>query len=193
MAHTAKSVVPSVVVPSVVAACCLAVVVAGCGVARVGRSWAEPHAARALWNYAGAGKPFLIEVHNPPPGVDGAAVAAAFPSPPTVAPAARFVAEPAAAAHPEYRFVIQFGAPASADGADACAGAIPVLRGGDSLQAAFCHRERVLAEVRGEGLGDSLAGRAAGPDLRAVLYDVARHLVPPPEFEDRDAPDPPPS
>lgn len=180
------------VLASVVVICGVSLLVAACGMTRLTRPWAEPHAARALWTYAGAGKPFLVEVHNPPPGVTAQAVADAFPSPPTVAPASSFTADPTATAHPEYRFVLLFGAPATVDGADACSGQAPVLSGGDSLQAAFCHRGRVLAEVRGEALGESFAQGAASPAARGVLYDVVRHLVPPPELEDRDVPDPPP-
>lgn len=175
-----------------VALLCLSLLVAGCGATRLSRSWAEVHAARALWSYAGAGKVFLIEVHAPPPGVTAEAIAGAFPSPPTVAPAARFTADPAAAAHPEYRFVMAFGAPVTLDGADICAGRQPAAAGGETVQAAFCHRDRVLAEVRGDALGDSFASGAAGPGARAVLYDIARHLVPPPEHETRDLADPPP-
>ncbi|MGC2856485.1 hypothetical protein ACM64Y_13510 [Novispirillum sp. DQ9] len=170
----------------------VAVAVAGCGVTRLSRSWSEPHAARSFWAYAGAGKPFLVEARNLPPAVTAEGLAAAFPAPPTVAPPARYTVAPADAAYPEYRFVLLFGAPAGVDGADACADRAPVLKGGETLQAAFCHRERVLAEVRGEAVAAAFAQGAASPAARALLYDVVRHLVPPPEAEVRDLPDPPP-
>lgn len=180
--------------------CCVAILVtvslgllvAGCGMTRLTRPWAEPHAARSLWSYAGAGQVFLVEVHQPPPGLTPQALAAAVPSPPSSAPAARFTADAAQAARPDYRFVLVFGAGAGDDGADACAGRTAPGGEGAVVQAAFCHRDRVLAEVRAEALGDSFAKGAVGPAGRALLYDIVRHLVPPPEVDFRDLPDPPP-
>lgn len=166
---------------------------AACGVPRYSRDWAEPRTARAFWSYAGAGQPFLVEVHNAPPGVTAEALATAFPSPPTVAPAARFTADAALAARPEYRFVLMFGAPNTADGDDACTGAVPRLSGGQALQAAFCHRDRTLAEVRAEALGDAFAGGAGTAEARKILYGIARYLVPPPEVDRPDPPDLPPA
>ncbi len=165
---------------------------AACGLPRYSRDWAEPRTARAFWSYAGAGQPFLIEVHNPPPTVAAEDLAAAFPSPPMVAPAARFTADPANAARPEYRFVLMFGAPNTTDGDDACAGAVPRLSGGEALQAAFCYRDRTLAEVRAEALGDAFAGGAGTAEARRILYGISRYLVPPPEVDPPDPPDLPP-
>lgn len=165
---------------------------AACGLPRYSRDWAEPRTARAFWSYAGAGQPFLIEVHNPPPPVTAEGLAAAFPSPPTVAPAARFTADAASAARPEYRFVLMFGAPNTADGDDACAGAAARLKGGEALQAAFCYRDRALAEVRVEALGDAFVGGAGTAEVRKILYGISRYLVPPPEYDPSDQPDLPP-
>jgi hypothetical protein len=158
-------------------------VLAACGVPRLSRHWTDAHAARAFWAYGGAGQAFLVEVRNPPPSVTPEALAAAFPPPPLVAPPARYTAVVAEASRPEYRFVLLFGAPVQADGADACAGDVPALSGGAVLQAAFCYRDRVLSEVRGDALGDSFAAGAGSAEARQVLYGVVRHLVPPPEFE----------
>ena len=170
----------------VVSGICAVAMLSACGVARLSRHWSEVQTARAFWTYGGGGQPFLIEVHNPPPDVTPAALAAAFPAPPLVAPPLRYTAVAGEASRPEYRFVLMFGAPVQADGADACAGDIPALTGGEALQAAFCYRERVLSEIRGDALGDSFASGADSPAARRLLFDVVRYLVPPPELDSND-------
>lgn len=160
--------------------------VTACEAPRLTRHQMEPHTAQSFWTYAGAGQTFLLEVHNPPPGATPDGIARAFPSPPMVTPAAGFTTEAAQASRPDYRFLLMFGAPVYMDGNDACAGRAPVLKGGDSIQAAFCYRDRSISAVRADGVADAFSSGADDPAAHRVLYDVSRHLVPPFGWKDGD-------
>jgi len=144
----------------------------------------QPLTARSYWRAAGAGKTLYLQVHGAPEGVSPEALAAVFPSPPTVAPG-RFTADPAQADDPQYRFVLAFDTSTAFSGDHACLlgpKLQPRSAGGEgSLMAAFCYRDEMLTQIRADGAAEVLARGLDRAPARNLLFQLSNRLVPPPE------------
>lgn len=146
----------------------------------------------SAYNYAAARGPMLLEVHGSPfegvpQHVFARDLAMAMPSPPHHQ-RTRWTTNRAEAGDPDNRFVLLFGAPVAARGAEPCEApeSIPVAYGmpqGTAIQMTFCSAESAMGETR-------ITGPAVtGPDdpvLQEMLWRGLAAIVPPRarEFDD---------
>lgn len=143
----------------------------------------------SYWTYAGGGKTMLIETHGLADEATAEALADAFPAPWFVAPPAGYTTDPQAAEHPDYRFVLVFGVTTRFSGDRACGlgadGAVPDdMRAEDGLMAAFCRKDELLAQVRGDAVPAAVVQAPASADGHRFLVRLVRYLVPRPDADD---------
>lgn len=161
-------------------AAALASVTSACedGPATVAGTWRSP----ATWStmvYASSTGPLLVEVHGDPFGLPPAEFRASVAQAMTNQVIGRplsLTADREAAAHPQYRVVLAFNPPDSADAGQLCEGRIATAaepRERITVLAAFCDQGRLLASVRG------WVAKVDGPAdkrFRRLLGQVTRDL-----------------